>query len=103
MSCGLLAPGVFAAEPVQPRYNTVELQADAQREVQNDLLNASVFNELNDENPAVLANAINRSVNEALRIAKEFKTVRVRSGGNQTTPVYTKGNVLQGWRGRAED
>ena len=26
----------------------------------------------------------------------------MRSGGNQTYPVYAKGNVLQGWRGRAE-
>jgi predicted secreted protein len=28
--------------------------------------------------------------------------VRVRSGNNQSYPVYAKGNVLQGWRGRAE-
>jgi predicted secreted protein len=102
MSCSFIAPDAFSAEAVQQRYNVVEFQAEAQREVQNDMLNATVFNELNDTDPTVLANALNRSVNEALRIAKEFKGVRVRSGGNQTTPVYTKGNVLQGWRGRAE-
>ena len=85
-----------------PRYNNIELQAEAQREVQNDLLNATLFIELNDASPAALANAVNKSVNDALRIARDYKNVRVRSGNNQTMPVYAKGNVLQGWRGRAE-
>jgi predicted secreted protein len=97
-----LAAGALAAEPAQPRYNTVEFQVDAQREVQNDLLNASLYVELNDTSAAALANAINMSVNDALRVAKDYKGVRVRSGNNQTYPVYSKGNQLQGWRGRAE-
>lgn len=100
--CSLVAAVAFAAEPATPVYNNVELQAEAQREVQNDLVNATLYNELTDANPAVLANALNKSVTEALRIAKEFKGVRARSGGNQTYPVYNKANVLQGWRGRAE-
>jgi predicted secreted protein len=100
--CFLLAAVSAAAAELPPRYNTVELQAEAQREVQNDLLNASLYVELNDPSPTALANAINKSVNEALRIAKDYKGVRVRSGNNQTYPVYAKGNILQGWRGRAE-
>ena len=97
-----LAPFAAPAAETAPRYNSVELQAEAQREVQNDLLNAVLYVELNDASPAALANAVNKSVNEALRIAKEYKTVRVRSGNNQSYPVYAKGNVLQGWRSRAE-
>src|SRR5689334_22001064 len=97
----LAALPATAAEPL-PRYNTVELQSEAQREVQNDLLNATLFVEFNDASPAALANALNKNVNEALRIAKQHASVRVRSGNNQTYPVYDKGNVLQGWRGRAE-
>jgi predicted secreted protein len=99
--CVLAAFAVAAAE-IAPRYNSVELQAEAQREVQNDLLNAVLFVELNDVSPAALANAVNKNVNEALRIAKEYKNVRIRSGNNQSYPVYAKGNVLQGWRSRAE-
>jgi len=91
----------LAADPA-PRYNVVEIQAEAQREIANDTLAASLYVELNDANPAALATAINKSANEALRVAKDYKSVRVRSGSNQTYPVYTKGNVLQGWRGRAE-
>ncbi len=100
--CFLIAMVSSASAEPPPPYNAVELQAEAQREVQNDLLNASLFVELNDPNPAVLGNAINKSVNDALRIAKDYKGVRVRSGNNQTYPIYAKGNVLQGWRGRAE-
>ncbi|MBE0612943.1 MAG: SIMPL domain-containing protein [Burkholderiales bacterium] len=100
--CFLLATVSAAAVEPSPRYNAVELQAEAQREVQNDLVDASLFVELNDPSPASLANAINKRVNEALRIAKDAKGVRARSGNNQTYPVYTKGGVLQGWRGRAE-
>lgn len=96
------APGALAADAAPPRYNTVTLQADVQREVQNDLLSATLFVEANDATPAAVANAVNRSVNEALRVAKEYKAVRVRSGNNQTYPVYSKANQLQGWRGRGE-
>ena len=92
----------FTAEPSQPRYNVVEFQAEAQREIQNDLLNATLYVELNDASAAALADAINKRVNDALRVAKEYKAVRVRSGDNRTFPVYSKANTLQGWRGRGE-
>jgi predicted secreted protein len=98
----MFGTAAFAAGSVEPRYNTVTLQAEVQREVQNDLLNATLFVEVNDATPAGVANAVNKSVNEALRVAKEYKGVRVRSGNNQTSPVYSKGNQLQGWRGRGE-
>lgn len=97
-----LATPALAAEPRQPRYNVVELRADAQREVQNDLLNAVLYVEMNDASPAALSGAINKSVGQALRAAKDFPAVKARSGSNQVYPVYSKDNTLQGWRGRAE-
>ena len=96
-----LAGAAFAADPA-PRYNVVELQAEAQRELANDTMSANLYVELNDANPAALASAVNKAANEALRVAREYSSVRVRSGNNQTYPVYAKGNVLQGWRARAE-
>jgi predicted secreted protein len=96
-----LAGAALAAEPV-PRYNMVELQAEAQRELPNDTVTANLYVELNDANAAALAAAVNTAANEALRVAQEYSSVRVRSGNNQTYPVYAKGNVLQGWRARAE-
>jgi len=102
LAASLALSGAALAADAAPRYNIVELQAEAQREVPNDTLSASLYVELNDANPAALADAINKAVNDALRAARDYKSVRVRSGGNQTYPVYAKGNVLQGWRGRAE-
>ena len=49
-----LAGAALAADPA-PRYDAIEMQADAQREVANDTLSASLFVELNDANPATLA------------------------------------------------
>lgn len=97
----LLAGSALAGDPA-PRYNTVELQAEAQRELANDSVSASLYVELNEANPAALAAALNKAANEALRAAREYPAVHARSGNNQTYPVYAKGNVLQGWRGRAE-
>lgn len=96
-----LAGTVLAAEPV-PRYNEVELQAEAQRELPNDTVSASLYAELNDADPAALADAVNKAANAALRLAREYGSVRVHSGNNRTYPVYAKGQVLQGWRARAE-
>ena len=84
------------------RYNTVELQAESQREVANDLLTATLYTELNDMDAAKLAALLNTRANEALAAAKEYKTVRTRSGGNQTFPVYDRNQRLTGWRGSAE-
>ena len=96
-----LAGAAYAADPA-PRYNLVELQAEAQRELPNDTVTANLYVELNDANAAALATAVNKAANEALRVAREYRGVRARSGNNQTYPVYAKGNVLQGWRARAE-
>jgi len=97
----LLPSAAQASEPA-PRYNVVSLQASAQREVPNDLVNATLYVEVNDATPAKVADAVNQRLNEALRIAREYKSVRARSGNSRTFPVYTRGNQLQGWRGRGE-
>jgi len=89
-----------SSEPV--KYNTVDLQAESQREVGNDTLYAVLFAELNDPDAAKLADALNRIVTEASAAAKDFKSVRARSGNNQTYPVYDRSQRMTGWRGRAE-
>ena len=84
-------------------YNTVELQADAQREVDNDTLSALLYVELNETDPAKLADALNRVAGDALALAKSYRQVRARTGNVQTYPVYdNKTQRLTGWRGRTE-
>ena len=88
--------------PVPQRYNVIELSASAQREVANDLMTAQLFVEMQDANPAQLANQLNRAVAEGARQAKDYPMIKVRTGNNQTYPVYGRNNQAQGWRGRAE-
>jgi len=103
LSMVLMAAGsASAADPGVPRYNVVALQAEASRQVQNDQLNATLYVELNDADPAALADALNRRIAEATSAAKQAKGVQVRSGNHRVFPVYAQGQVLEGWRGRAD-
>jgi predicted secreted protein len=83
-------------------YNVVDLQSGAEREVANDQMQAMLYIEQNDPSAAQIASSMNRAITEALRLARDYPTVKARSGNNQTTPVYSRANQLQGWRGRAE-
>jgi predicted secreted protein len=86
----------------EPRWNQVELQADASREVQNDTVYATLASEVTDADPARAASQVNRAVGEALKTAGAARNVKARSGGNTTFPMYDKGQKLVGWRSRAE-
>jgi predicted secreted protein len=89
-----------AADPQQ--YNVVNLQASADREIANDQMQAVLYFEQTGADAAQVANAVNRAIADAVRIAKDTPAVKVRTGNNQTMPVYTRGNQLTGWRGRAD-
>lgn len=100
----LFAGAVWAQVTTTPlRYNVVELSAEAQREVVNDLLTAQLYVEETQANSATLAASLNRAMAEALRVAREYPAVKVRTGANATYPVYAPRTTQpQGWRGRAE-
>ncbi len=80
----------------------IEVSAEATREVQNDLMTATMFIEASETSAAALASSLNRVTAEALKTAAEWKQVRARSGAYQTYPLYDRGNKQLGWRGRAE-
>ena len=88
-----------AEEP--PGYNIVDLQAEAQRDIQNDLMTASLYVEQSGENPARVSSSVNKIVNEALRAAEDVKNVKASTEGYQTYPVYGKNNRLEAWRVRS--
>ncbi len=94
------APAPAAEEPL--RYNVADLQAEAQRDLANDLMLAQLFVEQTGDNPAQLANSVNKIVNEALRVAGDVRDIKAATAGYQTYPVYSKGNRLEGWRVRSE-
>jgi len=105
LAAGLFACAAFAQPQPQPepaRFNQVDLQTEVSREIQNDLMLASVHAEASDASAAKVADQLNRLTADALKTAGDFKTVKARSGFNQTFPVYDRNNKLTGWRGRAE-
>ncbi|MCC6611268.1 MAG: SIMPL domain-containing protein [Burkholderiales bacterium] len=90
----------WAAE--EPRFNQVELEAAASREVPNDLMTASLFSEASAAAPAEVAASLNRASAEAIKLAAKFEGVKASSGQAYTYPVYDRNQKLVAWRGRVE-
>lgn len=84
-----------------PELDVVTLQAEASREVQNDQLVAVLAAEVNGSNPAELAETVNRRMAEALKLAGDAKTVKLRSGNYQTLPRY-KDQRIDSWSASQE-
>lgn len=101
LAAGFAASAALAQTPPD-RFNQVDLQAEVSREVQNDLMTATLVAEATDPSAAQVASQLNRVTAEALKVAAEFKTVKTRSGFTSTFPMYDRANKLTGWRGRAE-
>lgn len=85
-----------------PEHRIISLQADTSREVQNDQMQATLYAELNNSNPTVLAKQTAQIMNHAMGLAKNYSTIRVSNGAQNTYPIYSDKNKLTGWRSRAE-
>ncbi len=97
----LFVPLAAAAQAPEPLFNLVTLNAQAEREVPNDLLSATLAAEAEGTDPAQLSAEINRTMQSALAVAKAYGAVRARSGNYQTFPVYDKNRIAR-WRVRQE-
>lgn len=83
-------------------HRVINLQAEAAREVANDEMQAVLYTELNEKDAAVLANKINRIINQSIATAKQYPQVQVKTGNQNTYPVYNDKRQLVNWQGRAE-
>lgn len=83
-------------------YNRVSFQVEAAREIANDMMVASMSIETQDKQPARIAQQINTTLNDALKKAAAFGSIKASSGGQNTHPVYGKNNQVDAWRGHAE-
>ena len=99
--CGLLLLNGLANAENEP-YNRADFQVEAAREVANDLLIAVMNADLQDKQPARIAQQLNAALNNALKQAAAFGTVKASSGNQNTYPVYGKNNQIDAWRGHAE-
>lgn len=83
-------------------YNRADFQVEAAHEVANDLLIAVMNADIQDKQPARIAQQLNAAINDALKKAATFSTVKISSGNQNTYPVYGKNNQIDAWRGHAE-
>ena len=99
--CGLLSVNTLAhAETTL--YNRVDFQVEVAREIENDLLAVNMAVEIQDKQPGRVAQQINTVLNDALKKASDFSTVKSSSGNQRTYPVYGKNNQIDVWRGHGE-
>lgn len=85
-----------------PEHRIITLQAETSREVQNDQMQATLYAELNNASPTVLAKETAQIINRAMDLAKAYPTVHINNGAQNTYPIYSDKNKLTGWRSRAE-
>lgn len=97
----MFAPLAAAAQAPETLFNLVSLNAQAERDIPNDLLTATLAAEAEGADPAQLADSVNRAMQRALATALSYKSVKARSAGYQTSPVYDKNRVTR-WRVRQE-
>jgi predicted secreted protein len=98
----LFMPLPLAAQPpAETLFNLVHLNAQAEREIPNDLLTATLAVEAEGADPAQLADGVNRGMQRALGVALSYRAVKTQSAGYQTIPVYDKNRVAR-WRVRQE-
>ncbi|MBC7802533.1 MAG: SIMPL domain-containing protein [Candidatus Parcubacteria bacterium] len=97
----LFVPLLAAAQAPETLFNLVTLNAQAEREVPNDLLTAMLAAEAEGAEPAQLAADVNRAMQRALAAVKGYRMVNARSGSYQTFPVYDKNRITR-WRARQE-
>lgn len=78
-------------------YNLINLSANAKTEVSNDEMSAYLQILRSGSDASELAKAVNKSAQEALRIAKTYDVVSVQTQGYQTQPIYDDGKI-QSWQ-----
>lgn len=81
----------------------IELSAEASRATSNDLFRATVFSEASHANSATVARQVNQQIAAALAVAKDYPSIKTRTGSTQTYPMYGKNDrSIESWRMRSE-
>lgn len=99
---GLLAgalPSHAAAQPPPEPYDRVDLSVSAQMDVDNDLIVAVVYAEVQDERQAEAASQVNEALRWAAREAERVRDVRAQTLQYTSFPVYNNRRVVA-WRAR---
>jgi len=92
------APVAFA----QNEAPTVNLSAQGSASAENDLARAEAYAEVTGPDVKSVAAAVNKAVGEALKRAKDYPSVKVRTAQTDTWPVYAQNSkAISAWRMRS--
>lgn len=100
LSCLLACMGAVGADD-DLHYNQIRLQSQQTESVSNDTMHVTLNTYAEMQDPAKLADKINKDMEWALAQAKQLKAVKVSSGSYQTWPI-TRKEVTTGWRGQQD-
>jgi predicted secreted protein len=67
--------------PPDLKGSRIDLDARASEEVDNDVMRASLFVEMEDADAGKLAERVNQATNDALKMAKGFTGLRTKTSG----------------------
>jgi len=91
------AAPVLADSDGHDAYDRVSLGAQAEDEVENDLLSAVLYSQREGEDASHLATEVNKAVEWAVAEASKVPQVQVQTLEYRTDPVYDR-QTLKGWR-----
>jgi predicted secreted protein len=93
----LLLPNALLAEEQPPRYDQINLSAEASRETDNDTLVVRLSAQREGSDPAALSDSVNMLIKQAVKQAKQEPEIKLQTLGYQTSPIYQQ-QRLTGWR-----
>lgn len=80
-------------------YDRIHLSASAVAEVPNDVVEATLYYELEGSNQSSLADKVNQHISSAIKLVKKYPEVKIQTLGYNTQPIYKQQNIV-GWRVR---
>ena len=92
----------FAAEPVPHQPTDVSFSVEAEREVERDLLQVSLFYQAEGNDLSALNKTMTEKMNKAIELAKAQSAVEIKDNSRNTWIRYDNKGKQQGWIARAE-
>lgn len=93
----LLLPVFAIAHEHNDHYDRIHLSANAQTQIENDIVIATLFAQEEGSDSVQLANLVNERINAAVEMVKPHDAIKLQTSSYSTSPVYHK-NKITGWR-----
>ena len=104
LSLALLALPItsFATEPVSHQPTDVSFSVEAEKEVERDLLQVSLFYQAEGNDLSALNKTMAEKMNKAIELTKAQSAVEIKDNSRNTWIRYNDKGKQQGWTARAE-